>query len=104
MHLYNDIFFGEHGIVGAQVRLGTRSAFALKYKKLLKTSGESGMGTKLKLKDQNEGCVSDNGDGVSFVYFGDGATNQGKVFELYNMAMLWHLPIVVWLKTIYMGC
>jgi pyruvate dehydrogenase E1 component alpha subunit len=69
MHMF-DVeagFFGGHGIVGAQVSLGTGLAFANRYK--------------------------DNG-GVSFTYFGDGAANQGQVYESFNMAELWRLPVV----------
>ncbi|MGA9658121.1 MAG: pyruvate dehydrogenase (acetyl-transferring) E1 component subunit alpha [Asticcacaulis sp.] len=69
MHMF-DIeagFFGGHGIVGAQVSLGTGLAFADFYRQ--------------------------NGN-VSFTYFGDGAANQGQVYESFNMACLWKLPVV----------
>jgi len=67
MHMYNDNFFGGNGIVGAQVPLGTGIAFAHKY------------------KDDGRVCVS---------LYGDGASNQGQVFEAYNMAKLWDLPVI----------
>ncbi len=69
MHMFSKDrhFYGGHGIVGAQVPLGAGLAFADKYL----------------------------GNGrVTFVYFGDGAANQGQVYETYNMAELWELPVV----------
>ena len=69
MHMFSveKAFYGGHGIVGAQVPLGTGLAFANKYK----------------------------GNGhVCLTYFGDGAANQGQVYEAFNMASLWHLPVV----------
>ncbi|MBN8814704.1 MAG: pyruvate dehydrogenase (acetyl-transferring) E1 component subunit alpha [Sphingomonas sp.] len=69
MHMFSTEkkFYGGHGIVGAQVSLGTGLAFNHKY--------------------------SEDG-GVCLAYFGDGAANQGQVYESFNMAELWKLPIV----------
>src|SRR4051812_25400119 len=69
MHMFSpeSDFYGGHGIVGAQVSLGTGLALADKYR--------------------------DNGK-VSFTYFGDGAANQGQVYESFNMAEIWSLPVV----------
>ncbi|WP_373353189.1 pyruvate dehydrogenase (acetyl-transferring) E1 component subunit alpha [Pseudoroseicyclus sp. CXY001] len=69
MHMFSreKHFYGGHGIVGAQVPIGAGLAMADKY-----------LGN----------------DRVTFVYFGDGAANQGQVYETYNMAELWDLPVV----------
>ncbi len=69
MHMFSvdHGFYGGHGIVGAQVPLGTGLAFAHKYR----------------------------GDGgVCLAYFGDGAANQGQVYEAFNMARIWNLPVI----------
>lgn len=69
MHLFDleNHFYGGHGIVGAQVPIGTGIAFADKYR-----------------KHKN----------VTYVYYGDGAAHQGQVYESFNLAKLWNLPVV----------
>ena len=69
MHMFDpkNRFYGGHGIVGASATLGTGMAFASKYREE---------------------------DSITLAYFGDGALNQGQIYESFNMAALWNLPIV----------
>jgi pyruvate dehydrogenase E1 component alpha subunit len=69
MHMFDvpKQFYGGHGIVGAQVPIGTGIAFAMKY------SGN---------------------DNLCLTYYGDGAAHQGQVYEAFNMAALWKLPVI----------
>ncbi|MGI9373788.1 MAG: pyruvate dehydrogenase (acetyl-transferring) E1 component subunit alpha [Hyphomicrobiales bacterium] len=69
MHMFSKEknFYGGHGIVAAQVPLGTGLGFANKYR---------------------------GNDRVSLTYFGEGASNQGQVYESFNMASLWKLPVI----------
>ena len=69
MHMFSKEkhFYGGHGIVGASVPLGAGLAFANKYR---------------------------GNDNVCWCYFGDGAANQGQVYETFNMAKLWSLPVI----------
>ena len=69
MHMFSSEkkFYGGHGIVGAQVPIGAGLGFANKYR---------------------------GNDNVSLAYFGDGASNQGQIYETFNMAALWSLPVI----------
>lgn len=67
MHMFAKSFFGGNGIVGAQVPVGAGIAFAMKYM---------------------------DRPNVTFALYGDGASNQGQVFEAFNMAKLWNIPVV----------
>jgi len=69
MHMFDvkNKFYGGHGIVGAQVPIGTGIAFAEKYQ---------------------------NTNNLCFTFLGDGAVNQGQVYEAFNLAALWRLPVI----------
>ncbi|KRT82436.1 hypothetical protein AMK59_4871 [Oryctes borbonicus] len=67
MHMYTHNFYGGNGIVGAQVPLGVGIALAAQYQGI---------------------------DSVCVTLYGDGAANQGQVFEVYNMAKLWNIPCI----------
>ncbi|CAG8958138.1 hypothetical protein HYFRA_00000484 [Hymenoscyphus fraxineus] len=67
MHMFAKGFYGGNGIVGAQVPVGAGLAFAHKYK---------------------------GNNNVTVALYGDGASNQGQVFEAFNMAKLWNLPVL----------
>ncbi|KAK7107526.1 probable pyruvate dehydrogenase E1 component subunit alpha, mitochondrial [Littorina saxatilis] len=67
MHMYTRNFYGGNGIVGAQVPLGAGIAFAMKY------------------QGKKNVCVA---------LYGDGAANQGQIFEAYNMSKLWDIPVI----------
>ena len=88
MHLYNHKFFGGHGIVGSQVPLGAGLAFALKYKSYQK---EKQLNNEETGRDNFINCKTKD---VVFVIYGDGASNQGQIYETFNMAKIYNLPIV----------
>ncbi|MBN8954345.1 MULTISPECIES: pyruvate dehydrogenase (acetyl-transferring) E1 component subunit alpha [unclassified Rhizobium] len=78
MHIFapGQGFYGGHGIVGAQASLGTGLAFANKYR---------------------------GNDRVCLTYFGDGASNQGQVYESFNMAKIWDLPVIYVIENNHYG-
>ena len=76
MHMFAPGFYGGNGIVGAQVPVGAGIAFAQQY---------------------------ENKDNVTLALYGDGASNQGQVFEAYNMAKLWNLPVIFACESTWTG-
>ena len=74
MHIFTERFFGGNGIVGAQVPVGAGLAFAHKYT---------------------------NNPRATVILYGDGASNQGQVFEAFNMAKLWNLPALFGCESTY---
>jgi len=78
MHMFSpeNGFYGGHGIVGAQVSVGTGIAFANRYR---------------------------GSDRICLAYFGDGAANQGQIYESFNMAKLWSLPVVYVIENNHYG-
>lgn len=85
MHLYNNSLFGGHGIVGAQVPLATGVAYSIKYKSFTQKAAN---------KNDKESFLAHLPDSICYSIYGDGASNQGQVFESLNMAKLYNLPIV----------
>lgn len=99
MHMYGERFYGGNGIVGAQVPLGTGLAFASKYRYDAHV-------------ERSANAIDGNGHAPSAAYalgrtdegrdsmaltvclYGDGAANQGQVYEAFNMAALWRLPVL----------
>lgn len=77
MHMFSreKNFYGGHGIVGAQVPIGAGLALALQYQHAEANNKKEKMG-------------------AAFIYLGDGALNQGQVYETFNMAALWKLPAI----------
>ena len=74
MHMFAPGFYGGNGIVGAQVPVGAGIAFA---------------------------CQYENKKNVTLALYGDGASNQGQVFEAFNMAKLWNLPVIFGCESAY---
>lgn len=97
MHLYNDAFYGGHGIVGAQVPLGAGLAFSLKYKRYMAESKNTRVIGSFKeefYKKSRESFINFKSDAVCYTLYGDGASNQGQVYETFNMCKLYNIPIV----------
>lgn len=93
MHLYSDRMFGGHGIVGAQVPLGAGLGFALKYNAFMRNHENSDFsGDEMNRKKLE--FIKTSTDSVCFSIYGDGASNQGQVYETFNMAKVYNIPVV----------
>lgn len=103
MHLYNSQFYGGHGIVGASVPIGLGIAFKHKYEimnKVIKNGENSDKNflhksiNEINQKYFNKNEKTEFNYKVNFTFYGDGASNQGQIFESFNMASIYKLPII----------
>ena len=79
MHIFTKSFFGGHGIVGAQVPIGAGIALAQQY-------------------------MGNDDKHTTLIMYGDGASNQGQIFEAYNMSKLWNVVSAILLRSFKWGC